>query len=95
MIRHIVLMATNEASTPEAVAEVRAALATLDAPGRASFTMGPDLGLRPGNFDVALVADFEDEAAFLAYDADTEHDRIRREMIAPITVRLERCQFHL
>lgn len=95
MIRHIVLMATNETATSEAVAEIRAALAALDAPGRVSFTMGPDLGLRAGNFDIALVADFEDEAAFFAYDADADHDRIRREMIAPITVRLERCQFHL
>jgi hypothetical protein len=57
--------------------------------------MGPDLGLRAGNLGMGLVADFVDEAAFRAYDADPEHDRIRREMIAPVVSRLERCQFQL
>ena len=95
MLRHIVLMATNERATAQALTEIRTALAALDCAGRTAFTMGPDLGLRAGNLDVGLVADFVDEAAFRAYDQDPEHDRIRREMIAPVVSRLERCQFEL
>ena len=95
MIRHIVLLRLNAAATAERVAEIRAELAGLDCPGRTTFTMGPDLGLRPGNMDLAIVADFESREAFAAYDVDPEHDRIRRDLIAPVAERLERCQFQL
>jgi stress responsive alpha/beta barrel protein len=95
MLRHIVLIRLNQAATPEAVQQIHAALDGLDAPGRTSFTMGPDLGLGPGNMDVAIVADFEDARAFGVYDADPAHDRIRQEMIGPVAERLERCQFEL
>lgn len=95
MIRHIVLFRLNQTATPERVEQIRAQLAALPCPGRTSFTMGPDLALRAGTMDVALVADFTDVDAFRAYDADPEHDRIRRELIAPIAERLERCQFAL
>jgi hypothetical protein len=93
MIRHVVMFRLNESATPEAVECIRAALAALPAPGRTAFTMGPDLGLHPANMDVALVADFEDADAFAAYNVDPEHDRIRKDLIAPVTERLERCQF--
>jgi len=95
VIRHIVLARFNQSATPAAVEDIRAALAGLAGPGRTSFTMGPDLGLRPGNMDLAIVADFIDTDAYAAYDTDPEHDRIRRELIAPIVERLERCQFEL
>ncbi len=67
----------------------------MSCPGRTAFTMGPDLGLRPGNYDVAIVADFDDVDSYQAYDTDPDHDRIRRELIAPISERMERCQFLL
>jgi hypothetical protein len=57
--------------------------------------MGTDLGLRPGNLDLALVADFESVEAFTAYDQDEEHGRIRRDLVAPVTDRIERCQFEI
>jgi hypothetical protein len=93
MIRHVVTFRLNAAATAEAVERIRSELAGLPCPGRIAFTMGPDLGLRPGNLDVALVADFVDLEAYQAYDADAEHDRIRRELIAPVSERIERCQF--
>jgi hypothetical protein len=95
MIRHIVALRLNGSATPERVARIRSELAALDVPGRVAFTMGPDLGLRAGNLDLALVADFDDVESYRAYDADPEHDRIRRELIAPIAERVERCQFEL
>src|SRR5579875_3927865 len=57
--------------------------------------MGMDAGLRDGNMDVAIVGDFEDEDAYRAYDADPEHNRIRRELLAPIAERVERCQYRI
>jgi hypothetical protein len=54
-----------------------------------------DLGLREGNMPYAFVAEFEDEAAYRAYDAHAEHNRIRRELLAPIVERLERFQYEV
>lgn len=95
MLRHVVLFQLNESASPERVEAIRAALGRLDCPGRMAFTMGADLGLRDGNMGLALVADFVDADAYRAYDTDADHDRIRRELIAPIAERLERCQFEI
>jgi hypothetical protein len=95
MIRHVILVGVNSTATPERLARLRSELAALDCPGRTAFSMGPDLGLAPGNLDLAMVADFEDREAFEAYNRDPEHDRIRRELIAPIAERVERCQFEI
>jgi hypothetical protein len=43
----------------------------------------------------AFVAEFEDEAAYRAYDTDAEHNRIRRELLAPIAERIERFQYEV
>lgn len=95
MIRHIMLARFSRPVGAEEVAAIRTALEELSCPGRRSFAMGTDLGLRVGNLDLAMVADFDDEQAFADYDRDPEHDRIRREMIAPLVERFERCQFRL
>jgi hypothetical protein len=95
MIRHILLVRCNHTATPDKLEEIRMALAGLDCPGRTNFSMGPDLGLRPGNMDLAMVADFDDEQAFAAYNDDPEHDRIRKELIIPVSERFERCQYQI
>ena len=95
MIRHILLVRCNHTATPDKLDEIRMALAGLDCPGRSHFSMGPDLGLKPGNMDVAMVADFDDEPAYQAYDRDPEHDRIRQQLIIPIAERFERCQYRI
>jgi hypothetical protein len=95
VIRHVVLFRLNASATAERVEQICSELAGLTCPGRTAFTMGTDLGLRPGNLDLALVADFESVEAFTAYDQDEEHGRIRRDLVAPVTDRIERCQFEI
>jgi hypothetical protein len=95
VIRHVVLVELTKDATGEQVERVRAELIALDCPGRLAFSMGADLGLRPGNMDLAWVADFADTLAYQAYDNDPEHVRIRRDLVAPIAARLERCQFEI
>lgn len=56
---------------------------------------GRDLGLRVGNASYAITVDLADEAAYRAYDLDEEHNRIRRELFAPISESIERIQFRL
>lgn len=56
---------------------------------------GRDLGLRAGNASYTITVDLVDEAAYRAYDLDGEHNRIRRELFAPISGSIERVQFRL
>ncbi len=95
MIRHILMVRLTASATSQQLERIGAELAALTCPGRTAFTMGPDLGLRDGNMDLAMVADFTDIGAYQAYDTDPEHTRIRRDLIVPIAERLERCQIEL
>jgi hypothetical protein len=54
---------------------------TLDCPGTVAYTVGTDLGLREGGWTFAIVADFVDADAYLAYDADEVHGALRAEML--------------
>ncbi len=56
---------------------------------------GIDLGLRDGGASYAITGDFVDEQAYLIYDRDAEHNRIRAEVFAPISSVIERVQFRL
>lgn len=56
---------------------------------------GRDLGLRTGNASYAITVDLDDEDAYRTYDLDQEHNRIRRELFAPISERIDRIQFRL
>lgn len=64
-------------------------------PGIRSASWGPDAGLRSGNAGYTSVWDFEDEAAYRAWDAHPEHERVRRELILPNITGVQRGQFRL
>jgi len=87
LIRHTVVFRFAEGTPAERVQAIREALMGL--PGRVpevrSFSCGGDLGLREGNADFAIVAEFDDEDGWRAYQDDPEHQRIIRELIAPVT----------
>lgn len=95
MIRNVVLFKAKPGTEPAALERVADAMLSLQVPGMLNLTAGPDAGLREGNFDFAIVADFEDEAAYRAYDEDPEHNRIRRELVAPVAAAVERCQYRV
>ena len=52
--------------------------------GLRNYHAGPDAGLVPGNFDFAVVADFEDAASYVAYRDHPAHQAVIAECIAPI-----------
>ena len=68
---------------------------TLEIEGMGKIVAGVDLGLKPGNWGLAITADFVDEAAYRRYDTDDEHNRMRRELFAPISEEMARAQFYL
>ncbi len=95
MVRNLVMVWLKDGVDDASVDRVVNSLLGLQTPGLISITCGRDAGLRAGNAAIGLVADLEDEAAYRAYDEDPEHNRIRRELVAPIAERVERVQYRI
>jgi len=78
MIRHVVLFTWDDEMTDDLERQFAAELTAL-APrmkGLRSYHAGPDLGLVEGNFDFAVVAEFEDAESYLGYRDHPEHQEI-------------------
>jgi len=75
-----------------AVRDIQEGLRQLNCPGTVRYTVGSDLGLREGNWDFAIVADFVDADAYHGYDADDEHNALRARL-APMVDQIARAQF--
>ena len=78
MIRHVVLFTWDDEMTDELERQFAAELTAL-APrlrGLLSYHAGPDAGLVEGNFDFAVVADFEDAESYLGYRDHPAHQEI-------------------
>jgi hypothetical protein len=102
MIRNVVvgrLRTPADAAQQEADAarlqDGLARIAALQCPGMAAVRLGADLGLRDGGWDFAITNDWEDAESYRAYDADEEHNRIRREIFAVISAEIARVQFEI
>ncbi|GAA4856534.1 hypothetical protein GCM10023403_20680 [Pseudonocardia benzenivorans] len=82
--------------TVEQIEEALAAIRALSIDGvEMDVRTGVDLGLRDGNANFAITVDLPDEDAYRRYDADEEHNRVRRELFAPISASIDRIQFTL
>jgi hypothetical protein len=95
MIRSIVAIKFKPGTSNESVAELVRAMDGVRVHGMLSLHSGRDDGLRSGNWDYALTADFENRESYLRYDRDAEHNRIRRDLAAPITEAAVRVQFEV
>jgi hypothetical protein len=93
VIRNVVLVSFKPGTTVEQIEAIGSAMGALRLDGMRSWQLVRDLGLRDGNMPYAFVSEFDDEAAYRRYDADPEHNRVRRELLAPIAARTERIQF--
>jgi len=69
------------------------ALRALRVEGLVRLECGRDAGLREGNWDYTVTADLADEDAYRRYDDDAEHNRIRRELLGPVSEEIARVQF--
>jgi hypothetical protein len=92
MIRNVVLIELKPDADRDAIAAIQDGLRTLNCPGTVSYTLGDDLGFREGNWSFGIVADFTDDDAYRAYDADAEHNRLR-ELLSRHVARIARVQF--
>ena len=95
MIRNVIMLKFRPGTTPEQIAAMTSAMDALHFDGLVNRSFGMDLGLREGNMSAVFIADFVDEDAYRAYDRDEDHNRIRRELTAPIVEYVERCQYRI
>ena len=81
MIRHVAHFTWTEGMTEAMEEQFAAELTALGStlPGLRAYRAGPDVGIKEGNFDFAVVADFEDVDSYLGYRDNAENqDIIRR-----------------
>lgn len=86
MLRHIALFRWNDQATEERRAAVMEGLAALPAqiPEVRAFRFGLDAGLVEGNFDLGVVADFDDADGYRAYASHPAHTSLVADVIRPV-----------
>ena len=95
MIRYVALIKLKAGVEATKVEEWITATEGLKIEGLRSLKFHKDLGLREGNKDLAVVADFDDEEGYRRYDTHPDHDRIRRELAVHLIDTIDRCQFRV
>ena len=95
MIRHIVMMKLTTAATDadrNALVEALGELPGL-VPEIRSYSIGVDARLGEGNFELVVVADFDDPDGYAAYSANADHQRVLAELIRPILAERAAVQY--
>ena len=97
MIRHVVLFTWDDAMTKEIEGQFAAELTALalKMAGLRSYHAGPDAGIIKGNFDFAVVADFDDADSYLAYRDNAEHQDIIGRLSRPHTKSRASVQYQI
>lgn len=80
--RHVVLLTLDEGCDVDALVDDLRAMAA-GIPELRSYVVGRDAGLSEGNATVAIVADCDDEAGWVAYRDNPDHQRMIAERIKP------------
>jgi hypothetical protein len=95
MFRHVVMFTWTEDATEEQKAEVAKRLRELPAmiPELKAYAIGPDAGINDGNFDFAVVADFDSPDDYLVYRDHPVHRAVIAEFIAPIAASRAAVQY--
>lgn len=94
MIRNVVLAKLKTGYDTAEVEWIQDGLRNLNCPGTRRYTVGPDAGLRDGNWDFVIVADFEDVAAYRGYDEDAAHNALRARL-GPMIEQIARAQLEI
>lgn len=95
MFRHVVMFRYSPGTTAEQRRAVLDGLAGL--PGKVpeirNYHVGEDAGLVEGNFDLAVVAEFDDEAGYVAYAKNPDHLALIAGTIKPVIAQRSAVQF--
>lgn len=96
MFRHVLLLTMRDDVDESQVDALIEALRALPAqiPEIVSYRVGRDLGLRDDTADVALVAEYADEASWRTYLAHRAHRAVVADHVEPIVARRQSVQFN-
>jgi hypothetical protein len=96
MFRHVVMLRWKTEATPDQRAAVEAGLAALPVriPEIREYAIGTDARVNEGNYDLVIVADFDDVDGYLVYRDHADHQAVLREHIAPILAERAAVQHH-
>ena len=97
ILRHVVLLRWKPGTTAAQLEALAQAIATLPAqiPQLRAYRFGSDAALTAGNFDFAIVADFDDEAGFRSYASHPAHQRFIAEYTRPLVAERAAVQFRI
>lgn len=95
MIRNLVLGRLHPDADRNRIARAFRTLEALGLEGTLEVRADFDAGLREGGWDYAITGDFADVEAYRRYDADAEHNRLRREEFGPLSSEIARVQLEL
>ena len=95
MIRNVVLGRLKQGADEAALDAALRGLLLLPMDGLLEMHVGRDAGLREGTWDYVITADFTDADAYRRYDADDEHNRLRRELFDVLSEQIARVQFEI
>lgn len=95
MFRHVVLFRWKPDASETGKESVRAGLAELPGaiPQIRSYQFGDDAGVAEGNFDFAVVADFDNESDYRVYAAHERHQTLIAERIRPLVAERVAVQY--
>jgi len=97
MIRHVVVFSWVPEATDQQKQQVADELRKLPPlmTGLRAYHFGPDAGIIDGNFDFAVVADFDDAQSYLAYRNHPAHRAAVDQVISPIVRERAAIQYEL
>jgi hypothetical protein len=97
MIRHVVVFAWAPDATDQQKQQMADELRKLPPlmTGLRAYHFGPDAGIVEGNFDFAVVADFDDTRSYLAYRNHPAHRAAVDQVISPIVRQRAAIQYEL
>lgn len=95
MLTHIVLIRLTEAATDDQVAELVSGLRSLpdQIPEIRSYTVGRDLGLAEGNYDLVVTGRFASPDHLRSYIAHPAHQDVVRDLLDPVCADRVRIQY--
>lgn len=97
MFRHVVMFRWKDGTTAEHVRAAEDGLAGLPGaiPELRAYSFGPDAGVNEGNFDFAVVADFDDADGYVAYRDHPAHQSVLAELLRPHIAERAAVQFQV
>jgi stress responsive alpha/beta barrel protein len=86
MFRHVVLIKWRDDAASSARVRARDEISALPSliPEIREYRVGVDVGETDGNFDLAVVADFDDARGYAVYRDHPAHVRVLTEFVRPI-----------